>query len=95
MEDSGLPSMDSKDVEDIFKGVLVEESQDNSFPKTTNISTVQSKPTLPSGLPVPGPAVPNPALIQGTSMLTCLRNVFLLCYLYYLFFTFQLNQILV
>lgn len=35
--DPGLPSMDSKDVEDIFKGVLIEESQDNMFSQVGNV----------------------------------------------------------
>ena len=45
--ESGLPSMDSKDVEDIFKGVLTDESQesqDNLFP----ISSGPPPPPHPS-----------------------------------------------
>jgi hypothetical protein len=66
--DSGLPSMDSKDVEDIFKGVLVEESHDSSFTKTTNITPVQQKSLTPPVLPVPNAAssIPNPSIIPAT-----------------------------
>lgn len=38
--DNGLPSMDSKDVEDIFKGVLIEESQETLFSQVNNVPTV-------------------------------------------------------
>lgn len=37
--DPGLPSMDSKDVEDIFKGVLIEESQSTLFSQVNNVPT--------------------------------------------------------
>jgi len=37
--DTGLPSMDSKDVEDVFNGVLIDESSDNLFPQVNSVPT--------------------------------------------------------
>lgn len=63
--DSGLPSMDSKDVEDIFKGVLVEESQESLFHAAAG---VQAQPAPRPRLPLPTtpgptatPIIPSPA----------------------------------
>ncbi|CAG7629500.1 unnamed protein product [Allacma fusca] len=57
--DTGLPSMDSKDVEDIFKGVLTDESQESQ----DNLFPISSGPPLPP--PHPGnnnvQPSPNPA----------------------------------
>ena len=39
--------MDSKDVEDIFKGVLTDESQDSLFPITTAPPTPSATPNVP------------------------------------------------
>jgi len=52
--DTGLPSMDSKDVEDIFKGVLTDDAHapsDSMFPLAAGV-THQPPPTTPS---TPGP----------------------------------------
>jgi hypothetical protein len=55
--ESGLPSMDSKDVEDIFKGVLVEEqSQETLFHITPGV-----QPPHQQLLPRPRPPVPTPS----------------------------------
>ncbi|ODN00515.1 Histone-lysine N-methyltransferase 2C, partial [Orchesella cincta] len=74
--DSGLPSMDSKDVEDIFNGVLIEESSDTLFPQVNSVppvtevgpsSRVNSNPQMPpSSLTVSSPSSVIPPNITTT-----------------------------
>jgi len=57
--DTGLPSMDSKDVEDIFKGVLTDDAHPPSepiFPLASGLGgpEPQPPPTTPSSLPTGG-----------------------------------------
>lgn len=59
LESAGLPSMDSKDVEDIFKGVLVEESQE------PNNHLFHVAPQPPLARPRPGPPTPSVGIPQS------------------------------
>lgn len=56
MDAAGLPSMDSKDVDDIFKGVLVEESQEGLY---------HVAPTVVPSHPPPRPRPPVPTTPSG------------------------------
>lgn len=63
--DTGLPSMDSKDVEDIFKGVLTDEppvQSDSMFPMAAGMVPPQNKP-IPTTPSVPVPVPPGGILI--------------------------------
>lgn len=62
LDSGGLPSMDSKDVEDVFKGVFVDESHDPMFQVTANQPLVRPRPpipTTPSAATAP-PVIPSP-----------------------------------
>ncbi|XP_063990116.1 histone-lysine N-methyltransferase 2C-like isoform X3 [Diachasmimorpha longicaudata] len=72
VRDTGLPNMDSKDVEEIFKGVLTDESQESQessvFPiqaqtprtpsTTTPLVSPSPHPNLPTTIPLGRPQVP-------------------------------------
>ncbi|XP_024945171.1 histone-lysine N-methyltransferase 2C isoform X3 [Cephus cinctus] len=74
VRDTGLPNMDSKDVEEIFKGVLTDESQESQessvFPVQTQVPHAPSSsaplvspsphPGMQTGLPLGRPQVPGP-----------------------------------
>lgn len=82
VRDTGLPNMDSKDVEEIFKGVLTDESQESQessvFPMqtptphtpstTTPLVSPSPHPAMQTGLPLARPQVPGslPAVGQST-----------------------------
>ncbi|XP_043479344.1 histone-lysine N-methyltransferase 2C-like isoform X5 [Leptopilina heterotoma] len=61
VRDTGLPNMDSKDVEEIFKGVLTDESQESQessvFPLQPQVTPHASAPTTPLVSPSPHPAL--------------------------------------
>lgn len=58
---TGLPNMDSKDVEEIFKGVLTDESQESQessvFPLQPQVTPHASTPTTPLVSPSPHPGM--------------------------------------
>jgi hypothetical protein len=75
---TGLPNMDSKDVEEIFKGVLTDESQESqesTFPLTEvgpgTSTPVHASVPLPAGMVSPSGSVTHP----GNSIAThCMSN---------------------
>ncbi|CAH0559006.1 unnamed protein product [Brassicogethes aeneus] len=67
-----IPNMNSKDVEDIFKGVLTDESQES---QESNLFPIQSNPVFPP-TPAPQNPMPNPiSMLNPVVRPTTLPNV--------------------
>ena len=74
--DTGLPSMDSKDVEDIFKGVLTDDSHnspDIMFPMSSGLCPPQHRPpSIPAPISnsVHSPSAMIPQNINSTGIIS-------------------------